>query len=62
MKRYFVKSHFSGWHEVSEESYKAFIEHIKKGALALSDAKKNEYIKTVTKIIDEDVRNDYIYE
>lgn len=51
MKRYFVKSHFSGWREVSYDSYKSFVENIKKGALALSDHRKNEYIKTVTRIV-----------
>ena len=51
MKRYFVKSHFSGWNEVSYKCYKSFVENIKKGALALSDDRKNEYIKTITRIV-----------
>ena len=51
MKRYFVKSHFYGWREVSYERYKSFVENIKEGALALSDYRKNEHIKTVTRIV-----------
>lgn len=54
MKRYFVKSHFSGWREVSYECYKSFVDNIKKGALALSDYRKDEYIKKVTRIVEDE--------
>ena len=53
MKRYFVKALISGWHEVDEEHYKSFIEYLRKGITASPGKKKEEYIKTKIKIIEE---------
>ena len=54
MKRYFVKALISGWHEVDEEHYKSFIEYLRKGITAIpGKKKKEEYIKTRIKIIEE---------
>lgn len=53
MKRYFVKAFITGWHEVDEEHYKAFIEYLRKGITAIPGKKKEEYIKTKIKIIEE---------
>lgn len=53
MKRYFVKALISGWHEVDEEHYKAFIEYLRKGITAIPGKRKEEYIKTRIKIIEE---------
>lgn len=49
-KKYFVKSHFSGWREVGYESYKLFIKNIIEHATGIPAAKKQEYINKVTKI------------
>ena len=52
-KRYFVKSCFYGWREVSAEQYARFVGVIRKGATAMNAEKKEEYIKTVTRIVTE---------
>lgn len=52
-KRYFVKSRFYGWREVSEEQYARFVDVIRKGATAMTAEKKEEYIKSVTRIVTE---------
>ena len=51
--RYFVKSRFYGWREVSAEQYARFVDVIRKGATAMNAEKKEEYIKTVTRIVTE---------
>lgn len=48
-KKYFVKSHFNGWCEVSEENYKRFIENIIQRAGGMNDKQKQQYINRVTK-------------
>lgn len=48
--RYFVKSHFRGWVEVTKEHYIRFVENIRENATGIKSDKKAEYIKTVTKI------------
>lgn len=50
MKHYYVKARFSGWHKVNEEHFNAFVQNIKNGAQNMSDAEKDEYIKTITRI------------
>ena len=55
MKHYFVKSHFSGWHEVNEEHFNSFVENFMHHASGMSENKKAEYIKTITRI-EEDER------
>ena len=52
-KRYFVKSRFYGWREVGAEQYARFVGVIRKGATAMTAEKKEEYIKTVTRIVTE---------
>lgn len=51
MKKYYVKSLFYGWNEVSKEHYDRFIKHITEHSTALKQ--KEEYLKTRTKVIDE---------
>lgn len=50
MKRYFVKAHFGGWCEVTEENFNKFVENIQKHATGLKAHEKEEYIKKVTRI------------
>lgn len=50
MKHYFVKAHFSGWRKVNEEQFNAFVENFKHHASGMSEEKKTEYIKTITRI------------
>lgn len=52
-KRYFVKSRFYGWREVSAEQYASFVAVIRKVATAMNAEKKEEYIKTATRIVTE---------
>lgn len=52
MKKYYVKSLFSGWCEVTEENYRAYIEHLRKGSSAVPQEKKNELIARRTKVVD----------
>ena len=49
MKHYYVKARFSGWHKVSEKHFNAFVKNFKNGAQNMSEAEKDEYIKTITK-------------
>lgn len=48
-KKYFVKSHFNGWCEVSEENFNRFIDNIWKSAVAMNEQQKQKYINQVTK-------------
>jgi hypothetical protein len=50
MKKYFVKSLFYGWQEVSKEQFDNFVEHLRKNAVGIPLAKREEYIQTRTKI------------
>lgn len=45
MKRYFVKAFITGWHEVDEEHYKAFIEYLRKGITAIAGKKERRIHK-----------------
>ena len=54
MMRYFVKSHFSGWNEVSETMYHRFCQHLRDGATAIKSTEKEQYIQTRAVKIDED--------
>ena len=51
--RYFVKSRFYGWREVSAEQHARFVDVIRKGATAMTAEKKEQYIKVVTRIVTE---------
>lgn len=53
MKRYFVKSHFTGWHEVTEKAFNDFCENIRKNATAIRSEEMENYIKTRTQITEE---------
>lgn len=53
MKRYFVKSLFRGWCEVDKENFDGFVQHLRKGSLNIPRDKKDEYIATRTKVIEE---------
>lgn len=48
--RYFVKSHYHGWCEVSKQNFDQFCEHIRKYATGIRAENKEEYINTVTRI------------
>lgn len=48
--RYFVKSFFSGWHEVSKEKFDAFVQHLKSESTAVPENKKQELIDSKTRI------------
>ena len=50
MKRYFVKSLFTGWHEVPKENFDRFCEHIRKDAVNIPTDEREAYIATRTKI------------
>lgn len=50
MNRYFVKTHFSGWCEVTEVNFGKFVENIHKHATGIKADEKEEYIKKVTRI------------
>lgn len=53
MKRYYVKSLFFGWREVSKERFERFIEHLRKNATGVPAVKKEAYIQTRAKIIED---------
>ena len=50
MKRYFVKSHFSDWREVSKDNFDGFVQNIKRNAGGINEQQKEEHLKKVTKI------------
>lgn len=50
MKKYYVRSHFYGWREVSKEQFDSFVEHLRKNATGITADKKEEYIQTHTRI------------
>lgn len=52
MKRYYVKSLFFGWREVSKAQFDRFIEYLRKNAIGIPSAKKEAYIQTRAKIIE----------
>lgn len=48
--RYFVKSHFNGCNEVTENQYIRFIANIRSGASAMSEQQKQQLIERVTRV------------
>lgn len=52
MKKYYVKSFFTGWHEVPRENYDRYIENILIRANAMPYEKRIEYAKTRAIVID----------
>lgn len=50
MRRYFVKSYFYGWREVTEQQFSAFCEHIRKNAVAMPPAQREQWIRDRTRI------------
>ena len=50
MKKYFVKSLFYGWREVSKEQADNLALHIRRNASAIPAEKREEYIKTRIKV------------
>lgn len=55
MKRYYVKSLFTGWREVSKEHFDRFVEHIRQDSNGLlTVSAKEEYIKSRTRIEEDD--------
>lgn len=47
--RFYVKSHFNGWHRVSEEQYKKFIQNIEKRSMA-SRENRMRFIRERTRV------------
>lgn len=52
MKKYFIKTIFSGWSEVPKENFDRFVERIMNGATGIEASKKDAFIKTVTRIVE----------
>lgn len=52
MKKYYVKSYFTGWHEVPRENYERYVENIMTRATAMPYEKRTEYVKTRAIVID----------
>ena len=50
MKKYYVKSLFHGWCEVSKEQFDSFVEHLRKNATGIPADKKEAYIQTCVRI------------
>lgn len=50
MTRYFAKTLFSGWKEVTEVQYIAWCEHIYRQAAAMNEEQKRNYINEHTRI------------
>lgn len=56
--KYFVKSHFSGWVEVDKEKFYGFRRLLRNTATNIPADKKEEYIESRTKIIEEENENE----
>jgi hypothetical protein len=52
--KYLVKTHFSGWVEVTEEKFYGFRRLLRNTATAIPADKMDEYIESRTKIIEEE--------
>lgn len=50
MKRYFVKSLFYGWREVTEQQFTAFCEHMRKNAVAMTPEQRERWLQDRTRI------------
>lgn len=53
MARHFVKAPISGWHEVSKEQFDSFVANLRKHSTGCPASKKDELVKSRTKIITE---------
>jgi hypothetical protein len=51
--RYFVKAPISGWHEVSKERFDSFVANLRKNSTGCPASKKDELVKSRTRIIAE---------
>ena len=52
INKYFVKSIFSGWHEVDKEHYEAFVKHLREYSTNIPDSRKDDFIASKTKVIE----------
>lgn len=52
--RYYIKTYFHGWQEVSKEGFDRFVQVIRQGSTAIPSHKKDEYIKSITRIEERD--------
>lgn len=52
--KYLVKSHFNGWVEVTEEKFYGFRRLLRNTTSNIPADKKDEYIESRTKIVDEE--------
>ena len=48
--KYFIKSRFSGWREVTEEQFARWCDHIRKNAVAMKPEERERYIQEHTRI------------
>lgn len=53
MTHYYVKALISGWHEVSKERFDEFVKILREGSGNISYKKKDEFIASKTKIVEE---------
>lgn len=53
MTKYFVKAPISGWHEVSKDRFDEFVKTLREGSIRIPYEKKDEFIASKTKIIEE---------
>lgn len=58
MEFYFVKSLFSGWHQVDRDHYEAFCANIRENATAAKD--KEAIIKQRTRVISDTSDGDFL--
>ena len=54
MKKYYIKTLFHGWKEVTQERQQEYIKHLRNGIMTMTEEKKEAYIKTRVKTIDLD--------
>lgn len=52
MKRYYIKSPISGWHEVNKERFDEFVKNLRNGSINIPYEKKDEFIASKTKVIE----------
>jgi hypothetical protein len=52
VKRYYVKSPISGWHEVNKERFDEFVKNLRNGSINIPYEKKDEFIASKTKVIE----------
>lgn len=54
MKKYFIKSLFSGWNEVSEDRFNEYVENLKNGSINIPQEEKSAFIAEKTEIVEMD--------